>query len=219
MTSHEKDLLVQRYIAGDLDRQERHQFREQLAHDAELKELLEHYSLLVGDLQDLSDAQMPADLWKRRIKPALQEHLDTEETFWTKVRSFFHGFIPKSLKPAFAVAGFIAAVVVITLVLQQQFLSEQVQPYARALDRIESLRAEFTAELDVLMNEMEGRKDRMTPQIRTMFDETMAKVDEAIEQAERIYAIYSDDEDAIGQLLAAYENKAKLLKQFINMDL
>ena len=76
---------------------------------------------------------------------------------------------------------FVVIIFAVTIVLQQQFFSDNSHQVSKTLEKIESLKQQFTAELNVLIGEMDGRKDLMPPQMREKYEETLALIDRAIE--------------------------------------
>lgn len=220
MPEDRDDILVQQYLQGDLEPAERDAVRERLRSDQSLRELLEYYTLLGSDLRSLEgeDDRVPADLWKRRIRPAMAaaQRPAGEERRSGNPFAFLFG---PAMRPVLIAASFVVIVVSATLFLQQQVLTEPQQPYARALGRIEELRIQFVSELNVLLAEMDDRKPQMTPEMRTVYETTLTQIDEAIANAERFYAFHSDDQDAIQLLMAAYDHKAEFLQTFVNMEL
>lgn len=83
MPDEKKEKLVQRYLDGKLNIEEKHDFKQQLKSDPELKGLLDSYSMLFSDIKDLSEVKMPADLWKRKLMPAMRQEMEKED--WVKI--------------------------------------------------------------------------------------------------------------------------------------
>lgn len=218
MNDKSKEILVQRYIQGDMPPDERAAFKERLKEDPELRALMEHYNLLVSDLQDLGLPRVPADLWQRRIRPTVEANLRREDTFWTRLRAFFHGFIPKAARPALAMLSFVVVIFAVTIFLQQQMFSIENEPYARALAQIEKIRKDYNSVLTVLLQETNNHTSGMSPELRQAYADGLQKVDDAIADAERIYSLYANDEDAIEGLIAAYDKKSEFLRNWLNVD-
>lgn len=219
MEFEQKEKMIQEYLTGDLSPEERQLMRKQIKSDPEMKELLEEYSLLFSDLKGLEHSSFPKDLWKRKIRPALEEHIERKETFWTRIGDFFSGFVSESMRPAIIAISFVIVIFAVTVVLQQQFFTDNSVQVSKSLEKIETLKQQFSAELNVLINEMEGRKELMPDTMREDYERTLAEIDEAIKAAERKYAIYSDDPEAIEQLMQAYNSKTEFLKTYLNFDL
>lgn len=218
MSKETKEILIQRYMQGDMPPDERAAFREQLQDDPELRALLEQYSLLLHDLQDLGLPRMPADLWQRKIKPAVEANIERPETFWTRMRRFFHGFIPKAARPAIAAIAFVAVIVAVTFFMQQQISTIYEEPYARELAQIEKIRNDYAAVLSTLQRDANDHVKQMSPDLREAYAASLKKMDDAIADAERLYSIYSDDEDAINGLITAYDNKSEFLRNWLNIN-
>lgn len=217
MTEDRDDVLIQRYLQDDLDPAEREAVRTRLRSEPALRELLEFYTLLSGDLRDLQDhdEKMPPDLWRRHIRPALAA---AQKPDAAKPFNLFEFLFGPAMRPVLVAASFLIIVVSATLFMQQA-LREPEKPYANALKRIEELRAQFVHELDVLLVKMDDRKPQMTEEMRTVYENTLTQIDEAIANAERFYAFHSDDQDAIQLLMTAYDHKAEFLNTFVKMEL
>jgi hypothetical protein len=219
MSDESNEKLVQRYLDGDLNAAERAAFKQQLREDASLKELLQEYTLLKQDLKDLDGAKLPRDYWSKRLKPAMEEELGIENRpFLEKLSELFNVSIT-SLKPALVAIAFVTVVIATTFFLQNSFTDEQEKPYERAFTRIENLRQEFLTELHVLLDEMDSRKEHMVPAVLTAYEDGLEAINNAIEVAERYYAMNADKQEAITRLLTAYDRKATFLKQFLSLNL
>ena len=216
MPEEQKEKLIQRYLDGKLSLEEKHDFKQQLKADPELKELLDSYSMLLSDMKDLDHPQMPVDLWKRKIKPALIEELQSQGKAPANVVSIFNW---KKLRSVMAVAALLIITFGVTIILQSQMTGEKLSPAQIALANIEKNRLEYVAQLDILEQEMESKKLNFDPMIWQIYDESMTKINEAIADAERVYSVYSDDQDAIRVLFTAYDNKAEVIQKFMDMEM
>jgi len=217
--NYNNDEFVQRYLDGDLSPAEREEFKRRLSNEPELKDLLSDYTLMQQDLRDLNSAELPDDFWKLRIKPALQQELGIEEkTFLEKLSELFN-VKPSVFKPALGGVLFVVAVLGITFGLQNAMLAPESQPYEEAFVRIEALRQEFLAELRILSDEMNDRKDQLVPEVLAAYEKGLEAVNESIAQAERYYTMNADEEQAITRLMAAYDHKAVFLKQFLSLNI
>ena len=222
MDAKKDEILIQRYLLGDMEEHERRRLEVRLESDRRLRELLSEYQALIGDLRGLDDAEVPEALWSRRIRPALQERLSADPGVAERLRTAFGAWRGFMLKPAYLTAAFAVLLLVVTVLVVQLLEWPQApgeERVAQTLDRIENLRQQFQAELAVLIGEIEERRELMSSELRGLYDDTLTKIDEAIADAERFYLLYPTDADAIEFLFAAYDRKGQFLQRFVNMDL
>lgn len=216
MPDEKKEKLVQRYLDGKLNIEEKHDFKQQLKSDPELKGLLDSYSMLFSDIKDLSEVKMPADLWKRKLMPAMRQEMEKEGLGKNNLVPLFTW---KKLRPLVSVAAMVVVTISVTLFFQGQMTNEKLTPAQVALANIEKSRLEYVNQLSVLVKDMDDRKQNYDPEIWKVYERTSAKIDEAIADAERVYSVYSDDQEAIQALFAAYDKKAELIQQFMDMEM
>lgn len=217
MPDERKEKLVQSYLDGKLTLEEKHNFKQELKTDPELKSLLDSYSMLFSDVKDLAEVTMPADLWKRKIKPAVLEEMQKDVS--DKPAPVISLFSWKRMGSIIAVAAMLVITVGVTLILQNQMTGEKLSPAQIALANIEKSRLEYVSQLAVLEQDMANRKSNYNPAIWEIYENTMSKMNEAIADAERVYSVYSDDQDAIRILFAAYDNKAEVIQKFMDMEM
>ena len=222
MDAKKDEILIQRYLLGDMEEHECRQFEGRLERDQRLRELLSEYRELIGDLRELDDPEVPEALWSRRIRPALEERLGNSPGVLERLRTAFGAWRGFMLKPAYVTAVFAVLLLVVTVLVVQLLERPQTpgeERVAQTLGRIENLRQQFQAELAVLIGEVEERRELMSPELRRLYDDTLARIDEAIADAERFYLLYPTDADAIEFLFAAYDRKGQFLQRFVNMYL
>lgn len=118
-----------------------------------------------------------------------------------------------------SVAAMVVVTISVTLFFQGQMTNEKLTPAQVALANIEKSRLEYVNQLSVLVKDMDDRKQNYDPEIWKVYERTSAKIDEAIADAERVYSVYSDDQEAIQALFAAYDKKAELIQQFMDMEM
>ena len=219
MADQRDEILIQRYLLGELEGSEREDFERRLESEEALACLLDAYRSLCDGLHLLEDPEPPADLWARRIRPAIAEQLDIAGERPNAGFSFLEALRLQFLKPAVVVAAFVVVIVGITLLLQYQIVSPvQEDRYEKAISNIQKLRDQFLAELDTLTFEMEKRKPMLSSELRKVYDQTLKDIDESIAKAERFYFAYPNDSDAVQFLFAAYEKKVEFIEQFKQIE-
>ncbi|HUX08592.1 MAG TPA: hypothetical protein VMX35_14925 [Acidobacteriota bacterium] len=219
MADQRDEILIQRYLLGELEGSEREDFERRLESEEALACLLDSYRSLCDGLHLLEDPEPPADLWARRIRPAIAEQLDIAGERPNAGFSFLEALRLQFLKPAVVVAAFVVVIVGITLLLQYQIVSPvQEDRYEKAISNIQKLRDQFLAELDTLTFEMEKRKPMLSSELRKVYDQTLKDIDESIAKAERFYFAYPNDSDAVQFLFAAYEKKVEFIEQFKQIE-
>ena len=88
-----------------------------------------------------------------------------------------------------------------------------------AISEFEQARLKALADLETLTGIMEERKKEMPEEMVFIYNETMRKLDEAIEEAERVYFANKYDDRAIDLLVSAYKRKMQVIDQFMKMEM
>jgi hypothetical protein len=220
MTAHKDDILIQRYLLGDLEGAELEEFERRLALDTGLARELAAYRSLNETLGSLADPQPPADLWTRRIRPALAERIGDQALHHPGALSaFLESIRTLLLRPAIVVTAFALVFIGVTFLIQQQLISPAaVDRYDQAIANIQKLRDQFLTELQTLTEEMEKRKPLMSAEMRSVYDRTLKDIDDSIAKAERFYFAAPNDSDAVQTLFTAYEHKAEFIEQFKQLE-
>ena len=219
MIARQDDELIQRYLLDDLDEDEREALEQRLANEPPLREALDYYSSLTGELGGLRDPEPPPDLWSRKIRPALAERLQEGMPEVGFLQGIFSSARTMLLRPAIVLALSVAMIIGVTVILQQQIAPGEEQSAAsEALSNIQKLREQYVAELDRLVGDMEERKEHMSHEMREVYEKTLATIDESIAEAERYYFAYPDNSDAIEFLFTTYEKKVEFIERFTQME-
>lgn len=219
MNDEAKEKRIQQYLDGELESAEKAELKKQLKSDPELKQLLEDYTVLRHDLQDLDGSRLPADFWKSRVLPAMKEEMGIEQKSFTEKLAELFDIRINSLKPVFLGLVFVGLVLATTFFLQNNMSSSEQSTYQQAYTRIEELRQQFLAELKTLGREMENRKEHFVPEVLTAYQNGLEAIDKAIEVAERYYTMNAGKEESISTLIAAYSRKASYMKEFLSLDI
>jgi hypothetical protein len=219
MTFDEKEKLVIQFLQGGYPARQEKEISQQISDDPELQQLVEEHSKMISALASLSDVKMPGDLWRRKLRPAVIQQLSGKESEISIIEKIFSLLTAPKFRPALAGIGFVVIMVMSTVMLQNIFFASEPEPYDVALAKIEELREQYSEQLQVLIAEMEIRKELLLPEVQATYDELIIKIDENIAQAERVYAIYSSDEQAVMMLMNAYDDKTKTIQRFMNMTL
>jgi len=219
MTSERDELLIQRYLDGDLSDEERLTLERRIKSEAELAKLLGWYKSLESSMVEIGDPDPPEDLWRRRILPALEGHLGGADSLWARIERILSRLRATMLKPAAVAAVFIVVILATTMFIRESVIETPEDKAEVAMERIAGLREEMKTELSRLTAEMEERKEYLNPELRAVYERTLAQIDESIEEAERFYRYFPEDPDAIEFLFAAYDRKVQFIERFRELEL
>ena len=224
MRGTDNDVLIQRYLSGDLSGEECRVLERRFEQEQALRDLLHWYQALGQELHELPDPEIPEGLWRRKISPALEEHLGKRLSFSDRLFGAIGSARSLLMKPAVAILAIIALVVGVTLLVQpminvDETLSPEQQRAEQTITEIQDLRDEVLVKLNELSAIMDERKSELSIEMLKVYEDTLTKIDEGIAEAERYFFAYPEDPDAVKLLFVAYERKGQFIQQFINMDI
>jgi anti-sigma-K factor RskA len=223
MKTEREHILVQKYLAGDLDAEERWALEKDLEQDVELRLLLEEYRYIVNGLRDLGEPELPAHLWRERLKPALEKKLARKQSLWERLMQPSLGLAGMLLRPAAVIAFFGVVIAGVTIYFQsivgEPSMSVEDKKAEEVISEFEQARLKALSELEKMTSEMAEKKQAMPEEMVAVYDETMRKLDAAIEEAERVYFANKYDDRAINLLVNAYKKKMQVIDQFMKMEL
>lgn len=221
MKSEKDHILLQRYLSGGLDAEERWALEERLREDQGLGRLLEEYRLMAEGLRQLPEPEVPAGLWNERIRPALEQRLEKKKSLWERIMGSTGSIANMFLRPAVVVAFFAAVIIGVTLYLQSLVTeepSEEKKAEETAMEFEQTL-LKLRSDLEERSSQMEDFKSEMPEETTKIYEATMAKLDAIIEEAEGIYFANRYDDKAIEWLADAYKQKMRVIDQFMKMEL
>jgi len=205
--------LISDYIDGFLKESKAYELKRHMQKCMDCTNLFVEMKSLVGEARDLKEVEPSEHVWL-----SIKQHMTTRDRkahFKQREKREFLSFFPYPQGLAIA-SGALLAIMVFAFLFYHGLpfvKNESNDPAQYALQHFEQAEKHYQLAIDALVRTMPDYKEKLPPDLATVFKENLAIIDNSIRVCQAAIREYPDDKAANVLLMACYKKKIELLNE------